>query len=124
MPLAHLSRSSARHSPLPPTRAPHAAPLRGPLLPPRNRRPLAKLCSSLSNATQSSSSRRFTPRPAAPPSQTPTTREALLVTLQRPRRWTPESDPRDRRSEEHSLNSSHVAISYAVFCLKKKKSSK
>src|SRR5690625_7940038 len=25
------------------------------------------------------------------------------------------------RSEEHSLNSSHVAISYAVFCLKKKK---
>src|SRR5690625_3764251 len=24
------------------------------------------------------------------------------------------------RSEEHSLNSSHVAISYAVFCLKKK----
>src|SRR5690625_6169703 len=26
------------------------------------------------------------------------------------------------RSEEHRLNSSHVAISYAVFCLKKKKS--
>src|SRR5436309_15486985 len=26
-----------------------------------------------------------------------------------------------RRSEEHSLNSSHVKISYAVFCLKKKK---
>src|SRR5439155_22419088 len=25
------------------------------------------------------------------------------------------------RSEEHRLNSSHVAISYAVFCLKKKK---
>src|SRR5690625_1649536 len=25
-----------------------------------------------------------------------------------------------RRSEEHTLNSSHVAISYAVFCLKKK----
>src|SRR5437870_10678154 len=25
------------------------------------------------------------------------------------------------RSEEHTLNSSHVAISYAVFCLKKKK---
>src|SRR5207249_7767788 len=25
------------------------------------------------------------------------------------------------RSEEHSLNSSHVSISYAVFCLKKKK---
>src|SRR5699024_11547728 len=24
------------------------------------------------------------------------------------------------RSEEHSLNSSHVSISYAVFCLKKK----
>ena len=25
------------------------------------------------------------------------------------------------RSEEHSLNSSHTVISYAVFCLKKKK---
>src|SRR2546426_2357937 len=25
------------------------------------------------------------------------------------------------RSEEHSLNSSHLVISYAVFCLKKKK---
>src|SRR5690349_22965903 len=25
------------------------------------------------------------------------------------------------RSEEHTLNSSHVEISYAVFCLKKKK---
>src|SRR5690606_41147976 len=27
----------------------------------------------------------------------------------------------DARSEEHTLNSSHVKISYAVFCLKKKK---
>src|SRR5207253_6311744 len=27
---------------------------------------------------------------------------------------------RDGRSEEHTSNSSHVAISYAVFCLKKK----
>src|SRR5256885_10742815 len=27
----------------------------------------------------------------------------------------------DIRSEEHSLNSSHLVISYAVFCLKKKK---
>src|SRR5687768_17697839 len=27
----------------------------------------------------------------------------------------------DARSEEHSLNSSHGYISYAVFCLKKKK---
>src|SRR2546422_2037582 len=27
----------------------------------------------------------------------------------------------DSRSEEHSLNSSHGYISYAVFCLKKKK---
>src|SRR5690625_5821111 len=29
--------------------------------------------------------------------------------------------PVGARSEEHSLNSSHVAISYAVFCLKKTK---
>src|SRR3989454_4610665 len=28
---------------------------------------------------------------------------------------------RDDRSEEHRLNSSHLVISYAVFCLKKKK---
>src|SRR3712207_7232467 len=28
------------------------------------------------------------------------------------------------RSEEHSLNSSHANISYAVFCLKKKKKNK
>src|SRR5256885_10426863 len=28
---------------------------------------------------------------------------------------------RELRSEEHSLNSSHLVISYAVFCLKKKK---
>src|SRR5438477_3111532 len=26
----------------------------------------------------------------------------------------------DARSEEHTLNSSHMSISYAVFCLKKK----
>src|SRR5438034_6115198 len=30
-------------------------------------------------------------------------------------------DPQSLRSEEHSLNSSHTVISYAVFCLKKKK---
>src|SRR5437773_8326389 len=28
------------------------------------------------------------------------------------------------RSEEHTLNSSHITISYAVFCLKKKKQKK
>ena len=27
----------------------------------------------------------------------------------------------DKRSEEHTLNSSHITISYAVFCFKKKK---
>src|SRR6266446_7350200 len=29
-------------------------------------------------------------------------------------------DAAPRRSEEHTLNSSHLVISYAVFCLKKK----
>src|SRR6266403_4489599 len=33
-------------------------------------------------------------------------------------------DPGDERSEEHTLNSSHVEISYAVFCLKKKKNTR
>src|SRR2546426_9198279 len=36
-----------------------------------------------------------------------------------PRLWLPGRRP--TRSEEHSLNSSHLVISYAVFCLKKKK---
>src|SRR2546427_8528142 len=31
---------------------------------------------------------------------------------------------REKRSEEHRLNSSHSQISYAVFCLKKKKRTK
>src|SRR5690606_41179132 len=31
---------------------------------------------------------------------------------------------RAHRSEEHTLNSSHVKISYAVFCLKKKKNTR
>ena len=30
----------------------------------------------------------------------------------------------DERSEEHTLNSSHTVISYAVFCLKKKNNKK
>src|SRR5437762_12791041 len=33
----------------------------------------------------------------------------------------PHDRPREIRSEEHRLNSSHRCISYAVFCLKKKK---
>src|SRR5699024_11222032 len=32
-----------------------------------------------------------------------------------------EKEKAAERSEEHTLNSSHVSISYAVFCLKKKK---
>src|SRR5207244_5483622 len=38
----------------------------------------------------------------------------LWARLPRPLRWA-------ARSEEHRLNSSHQIISYAVFCLKKKK---
>src|SRR5437879_7679957 len=34
------------------------------------------------------------------------------------------SNPAAARSEEHTLNSSHRCISYAVFCLKKKKNTK
>src|SRR5438132_5064390 len=37
-----------------------------------------------------------------------------------PVEWTPELTERDRKSTR--LNSSHTVISYAVFCLKKKKS--
>src|SRR6266508_6616266 len=36
------------------------------------------------------------------------------------RPWAPPPSRQRLRSEEHSLNSSHVAIAYAVFCLKKK----
>src|SRR5690625_5423416 len=35
-------------------------------------------------------------------------------------RWALERRPRRGRSEEHTSELSHVAISYAVFCLKKK----
>src|SRR5947199_7475953 len=33
---------------------------------------------------------------------------------------TDKGTPREGRSEEHTSNSSHLGISYAVFCLKKK----
>src|SRR2546427_9519933 len=36
-------------------------------------------------------------------------------------RWASAATGRSTRSEEHRLNSSHSQISYAVFCLKKKK---
>src|SRR5690606_40683031 len=39
----------------------------------------------------------------------------------RPTNTVPRGWPVPIRSEEHTLNSSHVKISYAVFCLKKKK---
>src|SRR5690625_900339 len=48
-----------------------------------------------------------------------------VVTLSTPHQGLTEEryeneENKTRRSEEHALNSSHVAISYAVFCLKKK----
>src|SRR5690349_23498001 len=39
----------------------------------------------------------------------------------RPHRNPPDRTHTDVRSEEHTSDSSHVEISYAVFCLKKKK---
>src|SRR3712207_8484202 len=50
---------------------------------------------------------------------------AAHALLQRPARTGGPGEPRaaDARSEEHTLNSSHANISYAVFCLKKNKSS-
>src|SRR5256885_7484079 len=44
--------------------------------------------------------------------------EAISCTVQR---LNPEREPEDRKSTR--LNSSHLVISYAVFCLKKKKNS-
>src|SRR6266480_7296360 len=53
------------------------------------------------------------------------------TTLFRPRRWDrtprrrpPRARPRGRDRKSTRLNSSHMSISYAVFCLKKKKKSK
>src|SRR5713101_689370 len=43
--------------------------------------------------------------------------EVLVALRRHPRPWA-------GRSEEHTLNSSHMSISYAVFCLKKKKNKK
>src|SRR5438477_1531300 len=67
--------------------------------------------------------------------------DALPISLCRPTRGPPGPGPLDRRrpdrqpdadpddggrgrSEEHTSNSSHMSISYAVFCLKKKKNNK
>src|SRR3954449_13634429 len=44
-----------------------------------------------------------------------------------PRKWSPTSSPRAATSRDRKstrLNSSHTLISYAVFCLKKKKKTK
>src|SRR3712207_7826282 len=53
------------------------------------------------------------PRPAARPAHVP------LPPCPQPARPGPARPPRDRKSTR--LNSSHANISYAVFCLKKKK---
>src|SRR5438874_902911 len=53
------------------------------------------------------------PRPAAAPAPTPPARHAAPPIIM------PPEPPQDRKSTR--LNSSHVEISYAVFCLKKKK---
>src|SRR5216683_4325998 len=49
----------------------------------------------------------------------PGARESSRTGLPRPGRWSPRAAPQDRKSTR--LNSSHDQISYAVFCLKKKK---
>src|SRR5438874_5399988 len=53
----------------------------------------------------------------APPDAAPCDRGVPSGARERPPR--PRAQPRDRKSTR--LNSSHVEISYAVFCLKKKK---
>src|SRR5688572_32576867 len=64
-------------------------------------------------------SRRFAPSRRAPPRSASSSvlpeRSARSSTASR------RSEPLRSRSEEHTLNSSHSQISYAVFCLKKKK---
>src|SRR5437870_10440527 len=47
--------------------------------------------------------------------------DLLHIRSPRPSRLPRNSVAEDSRSEEHTSESSHVAISYAVFCLKKKK---
>src|SRR5690349_23162127 len=50
--------------------------------------------------------------------------EALFDVLRLSEGMTYKSACAETRSEEHTSNSSHVEISYAVFCLKKKKKKK
>src|SRR5207253_10897649 len=54
----------------------------------------------------------------AAPISSPATLPPTAATAGRSPRWTTSSSETDRKSTR--LNSSHVAISYAVFCLKKK----
>src|SRR5690606_41737414 len=69
--------------------------------------PTAAACGRTTRTPRS----RRTPAPSTPTPQPPESR--------RPESRTPTEDPEDRKSTR--LNSSHVKISYAVFCLKKKK---
>src|SRR5690606_40135839 len=69
-----------------------------------------------SAADQPPGERRYRPTQRSSFSRTPTGRPRSLSRRLRQKSSTPR-----KRSEEHRLNSSHVKISYAVFCLKKKK---
>src|SRR5438034_5503740 len=57
----------------------------------------------------------------------PTLRDAAIIydelqsVADLPAGWTDATHASVQRSEEHTSNSSHTVISYAVFCLKKKK---
>src|SRR5205085_10485672 len=53
--------------------------------------------------------------------RSPASRGEHLLRRHHQPQWLHREGPSRLRSEEHSLNSSHSQISYAVFCLKKKK---
>src|SRR5690554_7777946 len=59
--------------------------------------------------------------PGRNPGRSRSNHNATRINLQHPKHRTPSVHSRtERRSEEHTSDSSHVRISYAVFCLKKK----
>src|SRR5207248_11692948 len=102
--------------PHPPPPSPHPPSLHAAL-------PIFAICAALLLSTSARSARAEEPVPA-PPLPRPAELEGRDAPEKSKDEKKPASTPPLPRSEETRLNSSHRTISYAVFCLKKKKKTK
>src|SRR5690606_41276003 len=107
-------------SPLPPPSCPLALPCSLTAAPPTQLYTLS-LHDALPISSAIASSARRAPMPKRLPCSAARTRTWCWPTSSSPTAARASRPSTRSRSEEHTLNSSHVKISYAVFCLKKKK---